>query len=39
MRIDRVVQQELALVKREGTQVRMLWRVRSPWIAPVAPLQ
>jgi general secretion pathway protein K len=39
MRIDRVVQQELALVKREGTQVRMLWRARSPWIAPVAPLQ
>jgi general secretion pathway protein K len=26
MRIDQVVQQELALVRRDGNQVRMLWR-------------
>lgn len=43
MRIDQVVQQEHALVKREGTQggtqVRMLWRVRTPLLTPVAPLQ
>jgi general secretion pathway protein K len=30
MRIDHVVQQELALVRREGGQVRMLWRIQSP---------
>lgn len=30
MRIDQVVQQEIALVRREGNQVRMLWRVTSP---------
>ena len=30
MRIDQVVQQERALVKREGSQVRMLWRARAP---------
>ncbi len=29
MRIDQVVQEELALVQRDGGQVRMLWRVRS----------
>jgi general secretion pathway protein K len=39
MRIDQVVQQERALVKREGQQVRMLWRVRSPLLAATAPLQ
>jgi general secretion pathway protein K len=39
MRIDRVVQQERALVKREGTLVRMLWRARSPLVSPTAPLQ
>jgi general secretion pathway protein K len=39
MRIDQVVQQEHALVKREGQQVRMLWRVRTPLLTPVAPLQ
>jgi general secretion pathway protein K len=39
MRIDQVVQQERALVKREGQQVRMLWRVRTPLLTPVAPLQ
>ena len=30
MRIDQVAQQELALVRREGGQVRMLWRIQSP---------
>jgi general secretion pathway protein K len=30
IRIDQVVQQEQALVRREAQQVRMLWRVRSP---------
>ncbi len=39
MRIDRVVQQERALVKREGTLVRMLWRARSPLVSHTAPLQ
>lgn len=29
MRIDQVVQEELALVQRDAAQVRMLWRVRS----------
>jgi len=29
MRIDNVVQQDRALVKRDGAQVTMLWRVRS----------
>lgn len=29
MRIDQVVQEELALVQRDAGQVRMLWRVRS----------
>lgn len=39
MRIDHVVQQEHALVRREGNQVRMLWRIRSPQILRGAPLQ
>jgi len=40
MRIDQVVQQERALVKREGSNaVRMLWRVRTPLLMPTAPLQ
>jgi general secretion pathway protein K len=39
MRIDNVVQQELALVRREGNQVRMLWRVKSPQQSHSAPLQ
>lgn len=39
MRIDQVVQQEIALVRREGNQVRMLWRVRSPQTLHTAPLQ
>jgi len=39
MRIDNVVQQELALVRREGGQVRMLWRIQSPMTRHTAPLQ
>lgn len=39
MRIDNVVQQELALMRREGQQVRMLWRIRSPQQSHTAPLQ
>lgn len=39
MRIDNVVQQELALVRRDGGQVRMLWRIRSPQQSQTAPLQ
>lgn len=30
IRIDEVVQEELALVQREGTQVRMIWRQSLP---------
>jgi len=37
MRIDQVVQEELALVQREAGQVRMLWRVRSTAREPTAP--
>jgi general secretion pathway protein K len=39
MRIDNVVHQELALVRREGNQVRMLWRIQSPMKRHSAPLQ
>jgi general secretion pathway protein K len=39
MRIDQVVQQELALVRRDGNQVRMLWRIQSPMTRHTAPLQ
>jgi general secretion pathway protein K len=39
MRIDNVVQQELALVRREGSQVRMLWRIQSPMTRHSTPLQ
>ncbi|WP_233251830.1 type II secretion system minor pseudopilin GspK [Limnohabitans sp. Jir72] len=39
MRIDSVVQQDLALVRREANQVRMLWRVRSPQLTLAPPLQ
>lgn len=39
MRIDNVVQQETALVWRDGSQVRMLWRVRSPQLRLDGPLQ
>lgn len=39
MRIDNVVQQETALVRREGGQTRMLWRVRNPQLRLDAPLQ
>ena len=35
MRIDQVVQEELALVQRDSGQVRMLWRVRSSAREPV----
>jgi general secretion pathway protein K len=35
MRIDQVVQQERALVRRDGNQVRMLWRMQSPQITPL----
>ncbi len=37
IRIDNVVQQERALVKREGGQVNMRWRVRSHLHATNAP--
>ena len=36
MRIDEVVQQERALVRRDGNQVRMLWRIQSPQMLPLA---
>jgi general secretion pathway protein K len=36
MRIDQVVQQERALVRRDGNQVRMLWRMQSPQMAPLS---
>ena len=44
MRIDQVVQGDLALVQRDGGQVRMLWRVRSATREPTltaapSPLQ
>ena len=39
MRIDQVVQQERALVRREGNQVRMLWRARAPLLGPGPTLQ
>lgn len=39
MRIDNVVQQERALVRRDGSQVRMLWRIKSPQPSQAAPLQ
>ena len=39
MRIDNVVQQETALVRREGNQVRRLWRVKSPQQSHTSPLQ
>lgn len=39
MRIDNVVQQETALVRRGGGQVNMLWRVRSPQQRLDTPLQ
>ena len=37
MRIDDVVQIEQLLVKREGNQVQMLWRVRHPMLVTRAP--
>lgn len=44
LRMDRVVQDELALVQRDAGQVRMLWRQRQPqWVltpgANLPPLQ
>ena len=39
IRVDNVVQQERALVRREGSQVRMLWRIQSPMTRHTAPLQ
>ena len=39
MRIDNVVQQERALVRRDGNQVRMVWRVRNPMQHLNSPLQ
>ena len=39
MRIDNVVQQERALVRRDGNQVRMVWRVRNPTQRLITPLQ
>jgi general secretion pathway protein K len=39
MRIDNVVQQDLALMWREGNQVRLLWRVRSPQLSLAPTLQ
>ena len=37
MRIDDVVQVEQLLVKREGNQVNMVWRVRRPVLVTRAP--
>ena len=39
MRIDQVVQQEQSLVRRDGNQVSMVWRVRSPQQRLTTPLQ
>lgn len=39
MRIDNVVQQELTLMRREGKQVSMVWRIRSPQTGPITPIQ
>ena len=38
MRIDNVVQQEQVLMQRDGRQVRMLWRVKSPQQRTSTPL-
>jgi general secretion pathway protein K len=35
MRIDQVVQQERSLMRRDGNQVRMVWRIQSPQMAPL----
>lgn len=39
MRIDHVVQQELTLMRRDGKQVSLVWRIRSPQTGPITPLQ
>ena len=35
MRINQVVQQERSLVRRDGNQVRMVWRIQSPQMGPL----
>lgn len=37
LRIEQTVQQERALVEREGGQTRMLWRTRASMPAPLSP--
>jgi general secretion pathway protein K len=37
MRIDDVVQVDQLLVKREGNQVNMVWRMRNPVVVTRAP--
>jgi general secretion pathway protein K len=39
MRIDNVVQQERTLVRRDGSLVSMVWRVKSPQQRLNTPLQ
>ncbi|WP_416547472.1 type II secretion system minor pseudopilin GspK [Limnohabitans sp. DCL3] len=39
MRIDNVVQEERTLVRRQGTQVSMVWRVQNPQQRHSTPLQ
>jgi general secretion pathway protein K len=39
MRIDNVVQQERTLVRRNGNQVSMVWRIQSPQQRLTPPLQ
>lgn len=39
MRIDNVVQQEQSLVRRDGKQVSLVWRVRTPQQRLITPLQ
>ncbi|MFM2263581.1 MAG: hypothetical protein RI959_2257 [Pseudomonadota bacterium] len=39
MRIDNVVQQEQSLVRRDGNQVSLVWRVRTPQQRLITPLQ
>ena len=37
MRIDDVVQVDQLLVKRDGNQVNMVWRMRNPVLVTRAP--
>jgi len=39
MRMDSVVQEERTLVRRQGNQVSMVWRVQSPQQGHITPLQ